>query len=145
MLASLFVSFIFTPLHLNLREDSHKKSVRDFIFQRLKSQTREFFSTPLFIGCFSYVSKNAGRHKIRPTLSESVSNVSQEKDTLRGPGNSGNSKSLSSRAFLLSRGMKLIHDTPRLKPTQAFINGCFNWMIANLYNIGNGCFTKHPF
>ena len=25
-----------------------------------------------------------------------------------------------------------------------FINGCFNWMIPNLY-IGNGCFTKHPF
>ena len=25
-----------------------------------------------------------------------------------------------------------------------FINGCFNWMIQNLY-IGNGCFTKHPF
>ena len=29
-------------------------------------------------------------------------------------------------------------------PKQPFINGCFNWMIANLY-IGNGCFTKHPF
>ena len=27
---------------------------------------------------------------------------------------------------------------------QPFINGCFNWMISNLY-IGNGCFTKHPF
>ena len=25
-----------------------------------------------------------------------------------------------------------------------FINGCFNWMIPNLY-IKNGCFTKHPF
>ena len=25
-----------------------------------------------------------------------------------------------------------------------FINGCFNWMIPNLY-IENGCFTKHPF
>ena len=24
-----------------------------------------------------------------------------------------------------------------------YINGCFNWMILNLY-IGNGCFTKHP-
>ena len=24
------------------------------------------------------------------------------------------------------------------------INGCFNWMIPNLY-IGNGCFTKHLF
>ena len=29
-------------------------------------------------------------------------------------------------------------------PKQPFINGCFNWMIPNLY-IGNGCFTKHPF
>ncbi len=29
-------------------------------------------------------------------------------------------------------------------PQQPFINGCFNWMIPNLY-IGNGCFTKHPF
>ena len=28
-------------------------------------------------------------------------------------------------------------------PKQPFINGCFNWMIPNLY-IGNGCFTKHP-
>ena len=27
---------------------------------------------------------------------------------------------------------------------QPFINGCFNWMIPNLY-IGNGCFTKHLF
>ena len=27
-------------------------------------------------------------------------------------------------------------------PKQPFINGCFNWMIPNLY-IGNGCFTKH--
>ena len=27
---------------------------------------------------------------------------------------------------------------------QPFINGCFNWMISNLY-IGNGCFTKHLF
>ena len=25
-----------------------------------------------------------------------------------------------------------------------FVNGCFNWMIPNLY-IGNGWFTKHPF
>ena len=29
-------------------------------------------------------------------------------------------------------------------PEQPFINGCFNWMIPNLY-IGNGCFTKHLF
>ena len=29
-------------------------------------------------------------------------------------------------------------------PKQPFINGCFNWMIPNLY-IQNGCFTKHPF
>ena len=29
-------------------------------------------------------------------------------------------------------------------PKQPFINGCFTWMIANLY-IGNGCFTKHQF
>ena len=29
-------------------------------------------------------------------------------------------------------------------PKQPFINGCFNWMIPNLY-IENGCFTKHPF
>ena len=27
---------------------------------------------------------------------------------------------------------------------QPFINGCFNWMIPNLY-IGNVCFTKHLF
>ena len=27
---------------------------------------------------------------------------------------------------------------------QPLINGCFNWMIPNLY-IENGCFTKHPF
>ena len=29
-------------------------------------------------------------------------------------------------------------------PKQPFINGCFNWMIPNLY-IGNGCLTKQPF
>ena len=29
-------------------------------------------------------------------------------------------------------------------PKQPFINGCFNWMIPNLY-IENRCFTKHPF
>ena len=28
-------------------------------------------------------------------------------------------------------------------PKQRFINGCFNWMIPNLY-IEKGCFTKHP-
>ena len=28
-------------------------------------------------------------------------------------------------------------------PKQPFINGCFNWMIQNLY-MGNGCLTKHP-
>ena len=27
---------------------------------------------------------------------------------------------------------------------QPLTNGCFNWMIPNLY-IENGCFTKHPF
>ncbi len=27
---------------------------------------------------------------------------------------------------------------------QAFINGCFSWMIPNLY-MKNCCFTKHPF
>ena len=34
--------------------------------------------------------------------------------------------------------------TPTWNPKQPFINGCFNWMIPNLY-IENGCFTKHPF
>ena len=29
-------------------------------------------------------------------------------------------------------------------PKQPFMNGCFNWMIPNLY-IENGCFTKNPF
>ena len=29
-------------------------------------------------------------------------------------------------------------------PKQPFLNGCFSWMIPNLY-IENGCFTKHPF
>ena len=33
--------------------------------------------------------------------------------------------------------------TTAWNPKQPFINGCFNWMIPNLY-IGNGCFTKHP-
>ena len=33
---------------------------------------------------------------------------------------------------------------PAWNPKHPFINGCFNWMIPNLY-IGNGCFTKHPF
>ena len=34
--------------------------------------------------------------------------------------------------------------SPAWNPKQPFINGCFNWMIPNLY-IENGCFTKHPF
>jgi len=29
-------------------------------------------------------------------------------------------------------------------PKHQFFNGCFNWMIPNLY-IENGCFTKYPF
>ena len=33
---------------------------------------------------------------------------------------------------------------PAWNPKQPFINGCFSWMIPNLY-IENGCFTKHPF
>ena len=33
---------------------------------------------------------------------------------------------------------------PTCNPKQPFINGCFSWMIPNLY-IGTGCFTKHPF
>ena len=36
---------------------------------------------------------------------------------------------------------KKVHLEPQGQP---FINGCFNWMIPNLY-IGNGCFTKHLF
>ena len=35
-------------------------------------------------------------------------------------------------------------ESPAWNPKQPFINGCFNWMIPNLY-IGNGCFTKHLF
>ena len=38
--------------------------------------------------------------------------------------------------------VKVEIDTWNLK--HLFINGCFNWMIPNLY-IGNGCFTKHLF
>ena len=34
-------------------------------------------------------------------------------------------------------------NSPTWNSKQPFINGCFNWMIPNLY-IGNGCFTKHP-
>ena len=34
--------------------------------------------------------------------------------------------------------------TTAWNPKQPFINGCFNWMIPNVY-IENGCFTKHPF
>ena len=40
------------------------------------------------------------------------------------------------------RILKIIYSTWNRK--QPFINGCFNWMIPNLY-IGNGCFTKHLF
>ncbi len=38
----------------------------------------------------------------------------------------------------------MTHQYLHLEPQQPFINGCFNWMIPNLY-IGNGCFTNHPF
>ena len=37
-----------------------------------------------------------------------------------------------------------IHIVKTWNPKQPFINGCFNWVIPNLY-IENGCFTKHPF
>ena len=46
----------------------------------------------------------------------------------------------SSRVFEGEKKSKL-HLEPQGQP---FINGCFNWMIPNLY-IGNGCFTKHLF
>ena len=44
-------------------------------------------------------------------------------------------------------GMFQLHwrQTPGNAPQgQPFINGCFNWMIPNLY-MQNGCFTKHLF
>ncbi len=50
------------------------------------------------------------------------------------------------RLFLLagSEGVRRCLVISAWNPKQPFINGCFNWMIPNLY-IGNGCFTKHPF
>ena len=43
------------------------------------------------------------------------------------------------------KNTSLFGDCNNLEPQgQPFINGCFNWMIPNLY-IGNGCFTKHLF
>ena len=41
-------------------------------------------------------------------------------------------------------GEMILFDIMAWNPKQPFINGCFNWMIPNLY-IGNGCFTKHLF
>ena len=41
-------------------------------------------------------------------------------------------------------GIIISHDKGSWNLKHPFINGCFNWMIQNLY-IGNGCFTKHPF
>ena len=38
----------------------------------------------------------------------------------------------------------LVFKTSTWNPKHPFINGCFNWMIPNLY-IENGCFSKHPF
>ena len=37
-----------------------------------------------------------------------------------------------------------IYGNTHLFKSRELPNGCFNWMIPNLY-IGNGCFTKHPF
>ena len=47
-------------------------------------------------------------------------------------------------ALLFQKIWRFFCDSPTWNPKQPFINGCFNWMIPNLY-IGNGCFTKHPF
>ena len=47
------------------------------------------------------------------------------------------------RRYIMKSDMLKIIDYS-WNPKQPFINGCFNWMILNLY-IGNGCFTKHPF
>ena len=30
------------------------------------------------------------------------------------------------------------------EPDQSLINGCFSWIIPNLY-VGSGCLKKHPF
>ena len=43
--------------------------------------------------------------------------------------------------FVIWRSLKLIHTW---NPKHPFINGCFNWMIPNLYT-ENGCLTKHQF
>ena len=37
----------------------------------------------------------------------------------------------------------LMHLTCAWYPKHPLKNGCFSWMIPNLY-LGNGCFTKHP-
>ena len=39
---------------------------------------------------------------------------------------------------------QLIDSLSPRNPKQPYINGCFNWMIPNLY-MENGCFTKHLF
>ena len=41
-------------------------------------------------------------------------------------------------------GEVLFHLLTTWNPKQPFINGCFNWVIPNLYR-ENGCFTKRPF
>ena len=51
----------------------------------------------------------------------------------------GRSEAMQKKAHLKAKMIMLSWN-----PKQPFINGCFNWMIPNLY-IGNGCFTKHPF
>ena len=48
-----------------------------------------------------------------------------------------------SYVFLL-KNVDLVLFSIAWNPKQPFINGCFNWMIPNLY-IEYGCFTKHPF
>ena len=40
--------------------------------------------------------------------------------------------------------LMLLFFIPSWNLKHPFINGCFNWMIPNLY-IGNCCFTKHLF
>ena len=49
------------------------------------------------------------------------------------------------KLFAVQQGKPSKKNDEFLEPDgHLFINGCFNWMIPNLY-IGNGCFTKHPF
>ena len=121
---------------------------RDFCSQRLSWQLWNLtvdwllpnaskFPTP---SCVSFL-RQKGRPRFSPPDSPIIQKLRSSGITWRHQlGRLVSWSTLTSKAFP-SKNPRMMD---AWNPKQPFINGCFNWMIPNLY-IGNGCFTKHLF